>query len=272
MSDHARQEREGGAVDPPADSRPARPPLRGLLEQVQTILVAMVLALGIRAFVIEPYRIPSGSMLPTLLIGDHLFVNKFLYGIQIPWTDIRLPAVRGPQRGDVVVFTVARDGRDIVSADRRPELPRDRFVKRIVGLPGDTIEVRNGAVTVNGEPVERWETGEAFADGSGRSLKIFRERLGEREHAGLDDPLRPGEEGRFVVEDERYFMMGDNRDDSNDSRSWGTVRLDEFKGPAFVLYWSWDFNGSWASLANPLTWWELMTQRMRWTRVGDRIE
>ena len=245
---------------------------REALEQLQTILVAVLLALGIRAFLIEPYSIPSGSMFPTLLVGDHLFVNKFVYGIRIPFTDARLPALRRPERGDVVVFSVARDGHDIHPADRRPDLPRERFVKRIVGLPGDRIAVQGEDVLVNGDPLPRRATGESFEDGIGRPLLVVEERLGERLHRVLDDPELVGAEGRFEVEPGRYFMMGDNRDDSNDSRVWGTVRFEELKGPAFALYWSWDWSGSWASLLDPRTWWELLGSRMRWSRIGDAIE
>ncbi len=245
---------------------------RAALEQLQTILVAVLLALGIRTFLIEPYSIPSGSMLPTLLVGDHLFVNKFVYGIKIPFSDWRLPGLREPQRGDVVVFTVAREKHAIQPADLRPELPRDRFVKRIVGLPGDRIEVRGEEVMVNGEPLARRRTGESFEDGMGHPLLVVEEQLGGRKHRVLEDPGRGGAEGSFEVEPGRYFMMGDNRDDSNDSRMWGSVRFEEFKGPAFALYWSWDWAGSWASLLDPRTWWELFSNRMRWSRIGDAIE
>lgn len=254
-----------------------RRPLRHLWDQVGWLVTALLLALAIRAFVVEPYRIPSGSMFPTLLIGDHLFVNKFLYGIRVPFTDRHISGLREPRRGDVIVFTVARDTAaprselGVRPADRHSDLPRDRFVKRIVGLPGDTVEVREGRVFLNGSATELRETDQAFADEAGRQLEVRLERLGDCEHAILDDPKRRGPEGRFVVEPGRYFMMGDNRDYSNDSRSWGTVRLAEVKGPAFLLYWSWDWNGSWLSLLNPLTWWDNLVHRMRWERVGDRI-
>jgi signal peptidase I len=244
---------------------------REALEHLQTILLAVLFALGVRAFLIEPYSIPSGSMLPTLLVGDHLFVNKFVYGIRVPFTDVRLPGLREPARGDVVVFDVARDGREIQPADRRPDLPRERFVKRIVGLPGDRIEVDGAELRVNGIPVPRRPTGESFDDGIGRPLVVLEEELDGHSHLALDDPEHAGAGGRFEVEPGRYFMMGDNRDDSHDSRTWGSVRFEEFKGPAFALYWSWDWNGSWASLLDPRTWWDLLGSRMRWSRVGDAI-
>jgi signal peptidase I len=259
-----------------AVAAPAAPPksvARRVWDEFGTFAVAVALALSIRAFVIEPYRIPSESMLPTLLIGDHLFVNKFVYGIKIPFTDWRLPGA-APERGDVVVFTVARDGRGgIYPADERPDLGRDQFVKRLVGLPGDRIEVRGGDLYVNGERVPRDDTGETFVDKDHRELRVASEDLAGHVHRILDDPRSAGPEQRsFSVPEGRYYMMGDNRDLSNDSRIWGTVRLAEMKGPAFVLYWSWDWDGPWSELLNPVTWWELFTSRMRWDRIGDGIQ
>ena len=248
--------------------------LRRLWEEFGTFAVAILLALSIRAFVIEPYRIPSESMLPTLLIGDHLFVNKFVYGVKIPFTDVRTPGLREPERGDVVVFTVARDARGgIFPADQRPELPHDQFVKRLIGVPGDVVEVRAGEVYVNGVRVEHEDTGQTFADKDGRELRIGRERLPGHDHFVLDEPRSFGPELRpLKIPDDRYLMMGDNRDYSNDSRIWGTVRKAEMKGPAFVLYWSWDWDGPWLDLLKPTMWWELLTSRMRWDRIGDSIE
>ena len=268
MSQRAR----GADDDTQQDTKP-HSALRSAWEQFGTLAVAVALALSIRAFVVEPYRIPSGSMLPTLLIGDHLFVNKFLYGIKIPFTDLRLPGIREPERGDVVVFTVAKDGRGIFPADQRPDLPTDQFVKRLVGLPGDTIEVRSGNLYLNGEAVPVKQTGVDFKDEAGRSLGIAEEDLAGREHEILDDARSPGHDiGPTKLPEGRYFMMGDNRDYSNDSRFWGTVRLAEMKGPAFILYWSWDWDGPWSQLLNPLHWWDLLKNRMRWDRIGDTIQ
>ncbi len=256
------------------ESAPAPPRswLRRQAEGLNTLLVAVVIALAIRAFVIEPFRIPSGSMLDTLLIGDHLFVNKFVYGVRIPFTELRLPGLREPERGDVVVFTVARQGQAIHPADRRPDLPREEFVKRIVGLPGDTIEVDRGRIVLNGREVAAEDTGETFADEAGRQLRVKQQTVGDCGFRVLDDTQLAGlRQSRFTVEPGRYFVMGDNRDHSNDSRAWGTVRLEEVKGPAFVLYWSWDFNGSWGSLLNPVNWWDLLAHRTRWGRIGDGV-
>jgi len=252
-----------------AEEEQAAAPRQSFWEQVGTLAIAVAIALSIRAFVIEPFRIPSGSMLPTLLIGDHLFVNKFVYGVKVPFTEWRLPGLREPERGDVVVFSVARNGQAIVPADRRPDLPREDFVKRIVGLPGDWIEVNDGHVHLNGELLPRYETGRTFEGENGDTLRVDREVLGSCEHDVLDDPLSAGlSRSRFQVEEGRYFMMGDNRDRSNDSRAWGTVRLAEMKGPAFLLYWSWDVNGNFFSFLNPINW---FTAEKRWNRIFRRV-
>jgi signal peptidase I len=259
---------------PSADAGPARRPAGGLWEQISTLLIAILIALCIRAFVIEPYRIPSGSMLPTLLIGDHLFVNKFIYGIKLPFSDLRLPGLRAPERGDVVVFTVAKRGMETMPADRHPELGTEQFVKRIIGLPGDRLTFRGGRVYVNGEPFEARPLGETFVDDGGGALDVSEVTLGARRFRILDDPhvVLPNPVETLTVPPDRYFLMGDNRDHSKDSRIWGTVRLAEIKGPAFILYWSWDFNGGWGELLNPLTLVELFGQKMRWDRIGDIVE
>jgi len=252
------------------DSKEARSS-GGLWEQISTLLLAILIALGIRSFVIEPYRIPSGSMFPTLLIGDHLFVNKFIYGIKIPFTDIRLPGLREPQRGDVVVFTVAKRGGQTYPADRRPDLPTEEFVKRIIGVPGDRIEFQYDKVFINGEEVPTTPLEEKFLD-EGRELLQNEVRLDSHTFHILDDPyVKLAAPDPKVVPEGRYYMLGDNRDHSKDSRVWGTVRLAEIKGPAFVLYWSWVFNGTWGELLNPLTWWDLLVNKMRWERIGDGV-
>ena len=249
------------------DGRPRR--LGGVAEQVGTLTVAVLVTLLFRALVMEPFRIPSGSMFPTLVVGDHLFVNKFAYGARIPFTDLRLPAWREPQRGDIIVFSVARDGFETRPADRHPDLPQEQFVKRLIGLPGDRIEFVGDGVRVNGVSAARRTTDRAFPDESGRELRVVEVTLDGRRFHVLDDP-RVSDRARepFVVEPGRYFVLGDNRDNSKDSRYWGTVRREELKGPAFLLYWSWDYQGGWLGLLNPLTWWQA---EKRWERVGVRL-
>jgi signal peptidase I len=243
---------------------------RAIWEQTSTLILAIAIALCIRHAVIEPFRIPSGSMFPTLLIGDHLFVNKFLYGISVPFTSTRLPGFREPQRGEVVVFTVARQGPHTFPADRRPELPREEFVKRLIGLPGDEIDMRRGVLYVNGQAVAENPLDEVFQSPSGDRLDVSQVSLESCSFKTLDDPRRSGPAASWPirVEEGRYFMLGDNRDHSKDSRVWGTVRLQELKGPAFMLYWSWNFNGGWAEVLNPMTWWSV---EKRWGRIGNAV-
>lgn len=262
-----RSDRGGDPTDPPGED--AGP---GFWEQFGSLLVAVVIALGVRTFVVEPFRIPSESMLPTLLVGDHLFVNKFAYGVRVPFTETRLPGLREPQRGDVVVFTVARDPRDpsrICPVDRCPGKPTEEFVKRIVGLPGETLEVRpDGSVRIDGQLLGTRENGEAFVNEMGAELAVREEHNGQCGYQVLDDRRMSGAVKRVKIEPGRYFMMGDNRDHSNDSRGWGTVRAIEFKGPALFLYWSWDYNAGWLELLNPMTW---ISAEKRWDRFGDGL-
>lgn len=269
----------GGATEGSGANEPSS--LSGIVDQVVTLVVAVGIALAIRHVLIEPYRIPSGSMFPTLLIGDFLFVDKFSYGPKIPFTDLRLPGLSEPERGDIVVFEVGRpEGRmgqrDIMPIDLAPKgTPREDFVKRLVGLPGDRIEWRNGELRVNGELLANRETGDAFVDDAGQRHVVRSEDLGACRHAFLDDPwsrnLGPSDRldhGSWVVEPGRYFLMGDNRDNSHDSRGWGTVRMSELKGPAVFLYWSWNVNGNMLSFFNPVNW---LTAEKRWDRVFRRL-
>jgi signal peptidase I len=256
-------------------------------ESLRTFAMALGLALVIRTLLLQTFYVPSGSMFQTLLLGDHVFVNKVLYGIRVPWTDLRLPGLREPARGDVVVFQAARGphGR-VVPADRSRELPREDFIKRIVAVPGDLIELRQGRLYVNGEQVTQGSAEEPFVDPRGRELVIVNEEVERCTYQVLDDPeSRPFDLAPTRVEEGRYFMMGDNRDDSHDSRFFGTVRLQEILGSAGLIYWSWDFTGPWGvgclvppdasclgdSLVNPLTWWENFTERTRWSRIGDNV-
>jgi signal peptidase I len=246
-----------------------------VIDQVVTLVIAITIALAIRHFGVEPFRIPSGSMFPTLLIGDHLFVNKLAYGPKIPFTDMRLPGWREPQRGDVVVFEVARPinkagRRAIQPVDRAPhDAPREDFVKRLVGMPGDKVTLRNGQVFINDELLNNSANGEYFED-QGHALEISYEDLGDCRPAVLDDPRANRlDRGTWIVEEGRYFMVGDNRDNSNDSRAWGSVREEDFKGPAFILYWSWDVNGNMLSFFNPVNW---FTAEKRWGRVFEPVK
>src|SRR5262245_3569002 len=160
----------------------------------------------------RPLCSPSGAMLPTLLIGDHYYV------------DSRAFRSREPRRGEVVVFEVARDGPRTHPADLRPDLPREMFVKRVLGLPGDRIECRDGGIAVNGELLEARPLGIPFVDDQGRSLAVYEQRVGARSWKILDDPdVELPDPEPIEVPEGRYYVLGDNRDHSKDSRYWGTV-------------------------------------------------
>ena len=179
-----------------------------LWEYVEAIVTALILALLIRTFVVQAFKIPSGSMIPTLLIGDHILVNKFLYGTQIPFTDKKILIFREPEKGDIIVF-------------KYPENPTKDFIKRVIATEGDTIEEKNKIVYVNGEPVV--ETYAYHYDPTTRSDSDRRDTF-----------------GRILVPKDKIFVMGDNRDHSYDSRFWGFVDRKEVKGKAFIIYWSWN--------------------------------
>jgi signal peptidase I len=219
-----------------------------------SLALAAAAALGLRAFAIEPFRIPSESMLPTLRPGDHLFVNKLVYGAPLPGRAGRLPGLRAPRRGDVVVFR---------SQDARGNAPF--LVKRIVGLPGDWVRGREGRLWVNGVRVEQWPTGEVWIDGAGTPLTGRRESLDGHEHALLDDPGRVAAPFEGRVPDGRYFVLGDNRDHSSDSRAFGAVPFDALVGPVAFLYWSGAPRASAASV------WQV-AGLSRWSRVGEGVE
>ena len=183
-------------------------------EYVDAALWALVLTLFLRAFVIQAFRIPSASMQDTLLIGDFLFVNKFEYGPKIPFTHVRLPGLRAPRRGDVIVFQFPQD-------------PSKDFIKRCIATGGQTLSIKDKQVSVDGVPLR-----EPYA-------------------IHTDPTVRPaGYEyrdnfGPYTVPRGDLFMMGDNRDNSNDSRYWGPLDLDLVKGRAMFLYWSWDGEKNW---------------------------
>jgi signal peptidase I len=225
-----------------------------------TLALAAAAALGFRAVAIEPFRIPSESMLPTLRPGDHLFVNKLAYGARLPFGARRLPGLRAPRRGEVVVFRAAPE------ALRGEALASRWLVKRIVGLPGDRVRGRDGALWLNAARVESWPTGEIWLDGAGTPLAGGRESLDGREHAVLDDPGRVPAPFELVVPAGHYFVLGDNRDHSSDSRRFGTVAFADLVGPVAFVYWS----GAEPAPASLLGF--RLASLARWERVGARVE
>jgi signal peptidase I len=204
-----------------AERKPRRKSL--VREYGEAILIAVLLALVIRTLVVQAFTIPSGSMMDTLLVGDYILVNKFIYGPEVPFTDWHLPGLRQPARGDIIVF-------------RYPQDESRDFIKRIIGVPGDVVQVRGHQVYVNGRPLSEpyVKPGSATSAHTGSG------------YCGYAYGCEP-----TVVPPGSYFVMGDNRDNSQDSRYWGFVRRDKIKGKAFLIYWSWDSDHHW------LRWWRL---------------
>lgn len=200
-------------------------------------------AAWVRAEISEPFRVPSSAMYPTLQVGDHFFADKH------PYSDTE------PQRGDVIVFEVARDESQIFPADERPDLPRERFVKRIVGLPGDLLGLSSAGLSLNGKPVATTAAGPGR--GHGRGLDLYTETIGARAHAIARDPaIRRSPFHEVVVPAGRYFTMGDNRDHSNDSRHWGTVARADIVARVSHLYFASDPESG----------------NIAWARIGSRVE
>jgi signal peptidase I len=226
--------------------------VRALFEWAKSLSLAILLFLVVRAFLVEAYRIPSGSMEGTLLVGDFLLVNKLVYGAEIPFTGKRLPAVHQPRYRDVVVFEY-------------PEDPTKNFVKRLVGLPGDTLAMRDGTLVRNGKPQDE----RAFvthiepnSDPGGEEFEWQREFLVTRTaHAATYHASRDNW-GPIVVPAKHYFMLGDNRDDSLDSRYWGFVPDSLVLGSPIVVYYSYAPDST-----APLDW----LTRVRWSRLGERV-
>jgi len=225
-------------------------------EYTEAIIIAVLLALLIRAFVVQAFKIPSGSMKETLLVGDHILVNKFIYGTKIPFTDNRILIFRPPRREDVVVFSFPKNKEkeectsffknisfrmgNAVSSLNPVYLFKDDcrdFIKRIIGVGGDKIEIKSKTVYVNDVPLTEPYT--------------------VHKDITFEDSQRDNF-GPFTVPRNSFFVMGDNRDQSYDSRFWGVVDMSEIKGKAFILYWSWNTNGGFFS-------------KVRWNRLGKLI-
>jgi signal peptidase I len=192
-------------------------------EYAEAIIIALALALLIRTFVVQAFKIPSGSMEPTLEIGDHILVSKFMYGIRIPLTSLRLLPWQDPQRGDVIVFIYPLD-------------PSKDFIKRVVAVGGDTVQLVNKKLFINGKEVS------------------------DPHAVYKDEPFIPADQkkdnfGPVTVPAGNLFVLGDNRDRSLDSRFWGFVPLNDVRGKAFIIYWSWDSQNT----------------TLRWVRLGHLI-
>ena len=196
-------------------------------EYTEAAVIAIFLALVIRTFVVQAFKIPSGSMKPTLLIGDHLLVNKFIYGIKIPFTDHFIVQFKKPMKGDIIVFKWPKDE----SLD---------FIKRVIGTAGDTIEMKGETLYINGKRIETQYV-EKYRDRRISRADEYLEELGNAKHLILEEPDKNKfyEFGPVTVPKNAVFVMGDNRDNSQDSRYWGYVSLNKIKGKALIIYWSW---------------------------------
>jgi len=213
-------------VEKPVEKTRSKSALR---EYTEAIAIAVVLALFIRAFIVQPFKIPSGSMKNTLLVGDHILVNKFIYGIRLPiWNKVLVP-VKRPARQDVVVF-------------RYPKDPSMDYIKRVIGLPGDTVRIKDKKVYVNDQLLV-----EPYAIITDE--KILPAGVSPRDNFGP-----------YLVPPYHLFVMGDNRDNSQDSRYWETVPFSELRGEAFIIYWSWNSDGE--MTADP------QESYVRWNRIG----
>jgi signal peptidase I len=202
-----------------------------LIETAHSFFPVLFIVLILRSFVAEPFRIPSGSMMPTLLIGDFILVNKFTYGIRLPVLHKKIVEIGKPERGDIVVF-------------RFPKNPEVDYIKRVIGLPGDRVAYYNKKTYINGKLAKQVSLGLYHGVGQGSNMtgtEHFIEDLSNVEHSILIKQGLPSVEGVFVVPEGRYFVMGDNRDSSNDSRYWGTVPEQNLVGKAFFIWMSWDW-------------------------------
>ncbi|MGH8163244.1 MAG: signal peptidase I [Rhodanobacteraceae bacterium] len=223
---HRRIERAAAAGEKP------REPM--LVDYARSFFPVILAVLLFRTFLLEPFRIPSGSMMPTLLVGDFVLVNKFAYGLRLPVSDAKIVDIGEPRRGDIAVF-------------KYPPNPKEDYIKRIVGLPGDTISVRGEQLYVNGKPAVQTYLG-PITDTDPTSLRAAQEgdheqveKLGNIEHRIIIRPSvyqAPWAQGTWIVPKDSYFAMGDNRDNSDDSRDWGPVPEKDLRGKAFLIWFS----------------------------------
>jgi len=202
-------------------------------DYARSFFPVFVIVLLLRSFLLEPFRIPSGSMMPTLLIGDFILVNKYQYGIRVPITNHKILPVGAPERGDVVVF-------------RYPEEPSQSFIKRVVGLPGDRVRYRDKTLFINDLPMHQVGGEPYFGVGQGApytgSLQRTEDLVGLR-HEILQIPEKPSELVELTVPPDQYFVLGDNRDNSRDSRYWGMVPEGNLIGKAIFIWMNFDLKG-----------------------------
>lgn len=213
-----------------------------IIEYSRSFFPVFFLVLLLRSFLIEPFRIPSGSLEPTLLVGDFLAVNKFSYGFRLPVWDKKIISVSNPKSGEIAVF-------------RWPPNPTYDYIKRVIGVPGDKIAYRNKVLSINGQEMKQTFVEYTTDESSGRAVAKYRETLNGVTHDIYVRPDVAATDFEVVVPEGSYFMMGDNRDDSADSRYWGFVSDEYLRGKALLVWMSWNNNlGS-----------------IRWSRIGRFI-
>jgi len=232
-----------GEVDEEKLAKAAKEPI--LVEYSRSLFPVILAVLVLRSFLVEPFRIPSGSMMPTLLVGDFILVNKFTYGLRLPVVNTRIADLGRPARGDVAVF-------------RFPKDPTVDYIKRVVGLPGDRISYRGKTLYVNGTAVQIALEGPYTGTSSGLpmpGIHVYKEDLVGVQHNILLEEHKPMFDVERVVPDGHYFVMGDNRDNSNDSRFWGFVPEGNLVGKAFMIWMHWNLD----------------TGGIEWRRIGNSI-
>ena len=238
-----RRRERAAALPGPERERALKEPV--LVEYARAFFPVILIVLLLRSFLAEPFRIPSGSMMPTLLVGDFILVNKFAYGIRLPVLNTKIIEIGEPQRGDVVVF-------------RYPEDPSIDYIKRVVGLPGDRIAYHDKILYINGKPMPQEIIGTYVGSGAGMASTGASHRIEDLmgvRHEILVRPGVSGVEGETVVPPGYYFMMGDNRDNSRDSRYFGPVPEQNLVGKAFMIWMNWDATA----------------KRINWGRIGETI-
>jgi len=228
-----------------------------VIEYARAFFPVILVVFVLRSFIVEPFRIPSGSMLPSLYIGDFILVSKFSYGIRLPLINQKVFSIGTPKRGEVLVF-------------RYPHDEKTNYIKRVVGLPGDIVDYKNKRLRINGNVVDLQKSNRQDTEQgtqSNEQVRVYIERLGKSSHGILlDTSLRSRDYTRIIVPPDKFFVMGDNRDHSNDSRFWGFVPEENIVGRAFFVWFSWDSN------KNDHFWNDYIGGGANWPRIGTTID
>lgn len=225
-----------------AKKRPKNKKPNWFIESSRSFFPVFLLVLLLRSFLIEPFRIPTGSLVPTLLVGDFVAVNKFAYGFRLPVWEKKIISIKNPKTGDIAIF-------------RWPPNPEYDFIKRVIGVPGDKISYRNKVLTINGKEIKQTFEEYTTDESSGRAVARYRESLNGLNHDIYINPAIASQDFEVEVPKGHYFMMGDNRDDSADSRYFGFVSEEYLRGKALLVWMSWNKK----------------TYSVRWSRIGRLV-